>query len=375
MWLSVGVALALIVVLVATCLPRNRAATTPPRVAVSSPAATIHVEPGPNASMRVHLINVGQGAATLIEFSCAAVLVDTGGESNAEFESTEHLMSYLDAFFKSRPDLHNTLSLLLLTHPHVDHTRNAMEVWKRYKVLDVVTDGMSTSSGGREEEALIEAADQAHVGDDRVNEHEVPADGLRDAVIDPVSCPDGDPDIRVFWGAVSDSDVSWSERALKNANNDSVVVKFTLGKASFLVTGDLESDGIDALLRKYAGTSVLDADVYEVGHHGSYNATTKELLDAITPRIALIAMGSPERRETWSAWAYGHPRASTIELLENALSGEHRAPINELVATGAKQFEARQISAPIYATGWDDNVVVTMYADGRVNVKTHAGAN
>jgi len=34
-------------------------------------------------SMRVHVINVGQGAATLFEFQCGAVLVDTGGESNA----------------------------------------------------------------------------------------------------------------------------------------------------------------------------------------------------------------------------------------------------------------------------------------------------
>ncbi len=48
--------------------------------------------------MRVHLIDVGQGAATLIEFSCAAVLIDTGGEKNDEFDSTEHLIAYLDRF-------------------------------------------------------------------------------------------------------------------------------------------------------------------------------------------------------------------------------------------------------------------------------------
>jgi competence protein ComEC len=325
--------------------------------------------------MRVHLIDVGQGAATLIEFSCGAVLVDTGGESNAEFESTEHLLAYLDAFFKRRPDLHDTLAMMLLTHPHVDHTRNAMEVWKRYKVLNVVTDGMSTSSGGRQERDLIEAADEAHDGDDRINEHDIPGSGLRDPIIDPVACSDGDPDIRVFWGAVTESDVDWGERTLKNANNDSVVVKFTLGKASLLVMGDLEIDGIGALLKKFSGTSVLDADVYEVGHHGSYNATTKELLDAITPKVALIAMGSPERRETWSAWAYGHPRLTTIQLLEAALSGARRSPVNEFVATGAKRFEPAQISAPIYATGWDGNVVVTMFADGRLDVTTHAEPN
>ena len=55
--------------------------------------------------MRVHLIDIGQGAATLVEFSCGAILIDTGGESHRRYDSTESLMTYLKAFFKTRPDL------------------------------------------------------------------------------------------------------------------------------------------------------------------------------------------------------------------------------------------------------------------------------
>ena len=82
--------LVLIALTVAACQggPRTPIVSTP-----TPPTAT--VEPGPTAAMRVHLIDVGQGAATLIEFSCAAVLVDTGGESNDQFDSTTHLMTYL----------------------------------------------------------------------------------------------------------------------------------------------------------------------------------------------------------------------------------------------------------------------------------------
>lgn len=36
----------------------------------------------PHSTMRVHFIDVGQGAATLFEFDDGAVLVDTGGEDN-----------------------------------------------------------------------------------------------------------------------------------------------------------------------------------------------------------------------------------------------------------------------------------------------------
>src|SRR5712692_11496577 len=68
-------------------------------------------------SMRIHLVDVGQGASTLIEFPCAAMLIDTGGESNKDFDSTKSLMEYLNTFFEGRPDLKSTLHSLVLTHP------------------------------------------------------------------------------------------------------------------------------------------------------------------------------------------------------------------------------------------------------------------
>src|SRR4029077_7337806 len=167
--------LVLIGVLLAGC-PRPGAAP-PPRGATSGPPSRRHVDPSffakmaPSSTigstaveaapqMRVHLIDVGQGAATLFEFSCAAVLVDTGGESDDDFDSNEHLMDYLRAFFTSRPDLHETLALLLITHPHIDHARGAKGVWQVYHVQNVVTDGMTSSSGGRQQGALIKAAEE-----------------------------------------------------------------------------------------------------------------------------------------------------------------------------------------------------------------------
>ena len=96
---------------------------------------------------------------------------------------------------------------------------------------------------------------------------------------------------------------------MENENNQSVVVRIGLGATSFLVTGDLERD--DALIAKHAGTPALDVDAYQVGHHGSYNASSQKLLAAMTPKLALIGCGSYDRRVTWSAWQYGHPRAVT----------------------------------------------------------------
>src|SRR6266849_463774 len=87
--------------------------------------------PSSTPTLRAHFIDVGQGAATLVEFPCAAVLIDTGGEENGDFNSTVALMDYLDTFFNGRVDLNRTLHSIILTHPHVDHTRGVSDVIAR----------------------------------------------------------------------------------------------------------------------------------------------------------------------------------------------------------------------------------------------------
>jgi len=357
----------MLLVLATGCAPPGRARPIPPRQPPKVLDASFFEAPasdGASPRMRVHLIDIGQGAATLIEFSCAAILIDTGGEENRRFDSTQNLIVYLRAFFDSRPDLDDTLALLVLTHPHIDHTRAAPVVFGEFTVENLVTDGLVLSSGGKQQRVVINAAKAKRIGTQVVTVGSIPAGGLTSAVIDPVACPDGDPDIRVLWGAVDKS-------AHDNANNDSVAVRVSLGKSSILITGDLEDDGIHGMLAKHAGTTALDVDLYQVGHHGSYNATTTQLLRALTPRLALIACGPHDRRSTWTAWAYGHPRAVTIELLEQALTrATPRAAVVVPVATGAKKFSGWEITVPIYATAWDSDVIVTMSADGQLAVRT-----
>lgn len=323
-------------------------------------------------NMRVHLIDVGQGAATLVEFSCGAVLIDTGGESNRYMDSTANLYNYLHAFFESRPDLDDTLALVVLTHPHIDHTRGAQVVFGEFKVQHLVTDGRTGSSGGRAQLSAMRAARRMHIPDEVIEEARIPAGGYTSPNVDPIACADGDPDIRVLWGAVDAAPRGWDREDVENENNESVVLRISLGSTSLLITGDLERD--DALLAKHAGTPALDVDVYEVGHHGSYNASSKELLSALTPKIALIGCGAHDWKSTWSAWAYGHPRAVTVERIDHALvDGIGRPPIVAAVATTPRTFDGREIKSAIYATAWDSDVIVTMFGSGELAVKTRRG--
>ena len=82
-----------------------------------------------------------------MEFPCAAILVNTGGEQNSDFDSTEALISYLDDLFVRRSDLNGRLTSLILTHPHIDHTRGVKAVIETYKPENAVTNGQEYGSG------------------------------------------------------------------------------------------------------------------------------------------------------------------------------------------------------------------------------------
>jgi competence protein ComEC len=355
---------------------------TPARGAPGSPASAIAyptAAPLPSGldaarTMRAHLLDVGQGAATLFEFPCGAMLIDTGGELNDSFDVRVALKAQLDAFFARRADLARTIDLLVITHPHIDHMRGLPTLLENFRVKNVV-------DNSRDGDSLVELEQRAlrtYIEDKGAGHRRVRLDdivkrgGLTDEVIDPIACEAVDPKIRVLWGGVP-ADPGWGtdhygKMRFDNENNHSVVVRVDFGAASMLVTGDLEEIAIRALIAKYEGSRWLDVDVYQAGHHGSANGTTRELLTAMTPRMALIAMGDPERHHSWTAWAYGHPRAVIVDMLHDRVLMD-RPATDVLVGRGTKRFEARTIHRAIFGTGWDGAVVIDATAESDLQVR------
>jgi competence ComEA-like helix-hairpin-helix protein len=184
-------------------------------------------------------------------------------------------------------------------------------------------------------------------------------------VIDPVKCDNVDPKIKLLWGG-QNTNPGWTKTAFENQNNHSVVTRIDFGGASLLITGDLQEEAIIDLIEHYRGSTLLDVDVYQVGHHGSHNATTEEFLEVMTPKVAVIAMGDSSRELPWTAWKYGHPRKNIVQMLERHVE-QSRKRITVQVGTGVETFEARRISRAIYATGWDGSVVLEADTAGRWN--------
>lgn len=322
--------------------------------------------------MRAHFFPVGQAHSTLLEFSCGAALIDAGAQ---DAESVQRLLEYLDQFFARRTDLNKTLDLVLITHNHIDHTMALKEVAERFTVRFYVDNGQLTGTGTEDPRWIRANAAAKNIQVREVTLAEIEAlpdkKGLTDAKIDPINCTDGDPKIRALFGRVDPRPPGWTADAFNNKNNHSVVTRVDFGEASFLFTGDLETEGLERLLGFYA-REVLDADVYQVGHHGSHNATTQALLDAVSPELAVIPVGDwdygKDAQARFNTFSYGHPRKVTLDLLSGAIAGERPAPVTVMAATAARTFAPYVVRKAIYATAWDGVVNVEATLAGQFTV-------
>ncbi|HUS68407.1 MAG TPA: MBL fold metallo-hydrolase [Kofleriaceae bacterium] len=390
--------LALVAVAAGCFQPANRKDAPPPPRGKSM-AEYVHEEPPPKPvkpegtvdgdTMRLHVIDVGQGTAALLEFPCGAVLLDTGGEDNDQFHAEEALLAYLDRFFDRRRDLAKTLALLAVSHPHIDHTRGIEAVLARYTVKNVIDNGDVREDLGGKPQLALHAWQNKHkkkVGHLDVARGDIDgAVGLTSPVIDPVgACKASqvDPVIRALWSA----NVGREEIG-QNPNNDSVVLRVDFGEASFLLPGDLEILAIAQLVKKYADNpAMLDADVYLVPHHGSRNSSTQDFVAQVSPQVAVISCGPYDRylqtEEEYTARVFGHPHEISVGHLTHPKRGVtgRRDPVEVWVGKrGAwkerkSEFTQQRIDRAVYATGWDGDVVVSGNANGWVEVTTSRGA-
>lgn len=320
-------------------------------------------------TMFAHFINVGQAASVLLEFPCGAVLIDAGAQDDNYHKK---LMDYLTSFFEKRKDLNNTIDLVMITHPHIDHNEALREVAQKFHIKRYVDDGLRVGSGRFNQVWMQDNASSLGTIYKSYSFEDITKGGnkkgMTDTIIDPVNCTNGDPRIVLYSGQLEEKPDNWSETDFKNYNNQSLVIKVQFGQASFLFTGDLEKKGIKNLVDEYDGTNALDADILMVGHHGAANATTDEYLQAVTPTYAVISCGQwnfgKGSTDNFTTYAYGHPRISTINMLEDDITGKRNESVHIKAADGGKDFRFINVEKRIYATPWDGSIVIRATTGG-----------
>ncbi len=320
--------------------------------------------------MVAHFIEVGQADATLLQFPDGAILIDAGSDDRHR----DSLVSYLTEFFDEHPEMNNTLKSIIITHPHIDHTLSLPDVILKsgIKVERYIDNGrLSTAKSPNLSPHGIEHIYSVLAVPEKFEKILSFTDAMDDWSPEGRYKDDIDPiktaDIVILKGG-ADTD---------NPNNNSLVIRVDFGEASLLFTGDLQDDGIKELILRYKGTDQLDVDIYQVGHHGSYNGTTEALVNAMTPEIAVISMGRWDYgideqydKDHFNTWWYGHPRKELVDLLSKGISDNRRVPITAMVFREPADPVKRKILKRIYATGWDGTVQIRATKDGKFIVST-----
>ena len=113
----------------------------------------------------------------------------------------------------------------------------------------------------------------------------------------------------------------------KPQNNDSMVLRVTYGDSSVLLEGDAEKQverRVAAQLHPNANALVNPAaNLVKIGHHGSNNATTPELIASAKPQFAIISVGSGN--------SFGLPRPEVLARLANAGTRVYRTDLDGAV--------------------------------------------
>ena len=97
---------------------------------------------------------------------------------------------------------------------------------------------------------------------------------------------------------------------IQNAiNNNSLVFKLRYINFSMLFTGDIEEIAEKEILDKYKeNTEFLKSTILKVAHHGSKTSSTKEFINIVKPKYAVIGVGKDNK--------FRHPSNVTIENLK-----------------------------------------------------------
>jgi competence protein ComEC len=220
--------------------------------------------------LKVHFIDVGQGASQLIIGSTGkTILIDAGNNNQAAV-----VCDYLKKQKISKIDI------LVGTHPDADHIGGLDAVIDNFEIGKIYLPKVQANTKTFEDVLLAIQRKGLKVSTAKAG---LTLDWEADAAVQMLAPTGEHPD---------------------DTNDMSAVIHLDYGDTSFLFTGDAElkseHEMIDAKVN-------LKSDVLLVGHHGSKSSTSQAFLEAVRPSYAVIQVGKSNN--------YGHPSAEVLNRL------------------------------------------------------------
>lgn len=231
----------------------------------------------------VTFLDVGQGAAAVIETPCnLVIMVDAGGRP--AFRGDPGLVGERIILPFLRYKGITRIDMAFITHPHEDHFGGFIPFVDQIPVEKVL---ISPVEGGsiyyHDLINSFELAGSEIIETGRGDLWHCRSD-LKLKIVGPPE--------KLFMGTSSD------------LNNNSIVFFLTYKNIRILFTGDIEDPAVKEFLR--TGYD-LSANLLLVPHHGGYLEAMPELLDSVRPDLAVIQVGHN---------SFGHPHPYVLQALD-----------------------------------------------------------
>lgn len=211
-------------------------------------------------TLEIHHINAGQGDAILLIGSDETMLIDSGYWQ----DRGRTVLAYLEDQDVDRIDH------LVATHPHADHIGGHDEIIEAYE-CDPGKDGIGTVyDTGTEHGSQTYQRYQ-----DAISEYDIERINAEEGM----TIPFNGTDTRILNPAQNETS--------SDLHRNSLTLHITHGTNSALVTGDAERPTEQRLVDDYGDQ--LEADIYQVGHHGSSTSSSADFVEAVDPQYSVLS--------------------------------------------------------------------------------------
>ena len=221
------------------------------RLALLAVAALLLQSPGPpgNGCVDVHVLDVGQGLATVLQTERSTVMFDTAASYRDGGAVAEHVVV---PFLKTKRI--TRIDRLIVSHADIDHSGGVRSI---HEYADI---GAMLVGESLRETKLASSACATGQG--------WQTDGVSFRILHP------DP------------------AAPREGNDASCVLLVEAGRHALLLTGDIEAAAEREII---AGTGLAGVDVVVVPHHGSLTSSSEAFVDAVSPQLAIVSAGYGNR--------------------------------------------------------------------------------
>lgn len=218
-------------------------------------------------NLQITFLDVGDGLCTVVRTPAGrTLLMDCGTSSWGDHNAA--VGPKLVAPYLQRLGL-NWIDVAVLSHPHSDHDCGFPGLLKVEPAKLVVDCGVRSRSP--EYKAFLKAVKDAHARYRTARRGQVidMGDGVRAQILGPSP-----------------------NKRYTDLNDRSIVLRVTYRRVVVLLAGDASDEAEQEMLK--AGLNVR-AQVLQVGHHGSRQATSAQWLAAVRPGIAVISCARRSR--------------------------------------------------------------------------------